>query len=295
MKKLFETSSIVSLKEIVLRNLASKIIHKKNEQYALIRGQRMAVYANDLIGMEIFLDGEFEKNELNDIYDLFKFLKIDIASNTAIDIGANIGNHTINFSKRFSHVYSFEPNPHTFKILKFNTDSNNNVTAFNLGLSDTNGFLSLYEDISNYGRSSAIHTNGISTVNIEVKKLDDFIDLITNVKLIKIDVEGMEFNVLNGAKKVISKFQPIIIFEQHLTEFKDKSETQSIRYLRDLEYELIWVINSNASKPWIVRRLNNIYEIFMGKKMKRIFTTSSKVPPDNYTMLIAVPKYYLQF
>ena len=60
-----------------------------------------------------------------------------------VDIGANIGNHSIAFSKISKKVYSFEAHPRTFEILKFNTDKYKNIKIFNIGISNKKGSLFL--------------------------------------------------------------------------------------------------------------------------------------------------------
>ena len=93
-------------------------------------------FAHDTISRKIMLDGVFEKNEL---LALKKFLSDEnITCDTCLDIGANIGNHSLFFADLFSKVISFEPNERPFKLLKFNSSLVENIQAFNLGLSTKN-------------------------------------------------------------------------------------------------------------------------------------------------------------
>lgn len=276
------------------RFLVFRYISKKNQEYASKRGQRMALYANDHIGLSIYIDGIYEKEEINDVINLMSILKIDTSKGVAIDIGANIGNHTIIFSKIFGYVFSFEPNPFTFQILNFNSQFLLNVKTFNFGLSDKNEKLELFEDISNYGASSAVYKKSESrSTTIEVRSLDSMEENFSNLKLMKIDVEGMEYDVLRGAKNIIEKNKPIILFEQHMTDF-DENESNSIRFLRDLDYEICWVNLANSTKPWVVRRILNFFELIFFIKINRRIVTATKVPSGYYSMLIGVPKYYLR-
>ena len=131
---------------------------------------------------------------------------------TVIDVGANIGNHTIHFSTqcKFSNVHSFEMNSILFDILQKNIDLNkcHNVTCHNLAVADENGLVGSSElNLCNTG-STHIVPDG----NIKQIKLDD-IDYQDRVSLIKIDVEGHELKVLNGAKNLILSNKPILVVE----------------------------------------------------------------------------------
>ena len=83
----------------------------------------------------ISVDGRFEDSELNLIEKLFKG-RLD--KGVILDIGANIGNHTLAFSKISKKVYAFEPNIFVFELLKINTKRLKNVEIFNFGASDRN-------------------------------------------------------------------------------------------------------------------------------------------------------------
>jgi len=139
------------------------------------------------------------------------------------DIGSNIGIMSLFASQlvgKQGKIFAFEPDPDTFAILQDNLNLNENdrVQPQNLALGDSNGTASLFQNISvNRGASSLISSqenSNIVTVNTE--RPDDFIlrNELGNIKLLKIDVEGWEFEVLKGAKQLLSKEDgPIVIFE----------------------------------------------------------------------------------
>ena len=64
-------------------------------------------------------------------------------SGLLLDLGANIGNHTVFFSRYFQHIYAFEPNPFVYRILKANCEMLGNATAFNVGLGAERAMLKL--------------------------------------------------------------------------------------------------------------------------------------------------------
>jgi len=151
-----------------------------------------------------------------------------------LDVGANIGNHTIFFSTetKATHIHSFEICDETYEILNRNVTNNNlnNVTTHNYGLGETTKLVKLSDiDSDNLGMVKVV--DGIGD-----KKITTIDSLgIGNVGLIKIDVEGYEYNVIMGAKKTIEKYHPIIVAELHSTEEFNKfySELKKLNYTSD--------------------------------------------------------------
>lgn len=141
-----------------------------------------------------------------------------------IDCGANIGNHTIYFAKVLgAKTIAIEPEPHNFACLKLNVYLNKlvaKVQIFNCALGSDVGEIKLAMSIgNNFGSFTGVNTIGeyeSMVVTAPVAKLDDIIDIAKpegKVSIIKIDVEGMELDVLRGAAKVISRDYPAIAVE----------------------------------------------------------------------------------
>ena len=138
-----------------------------------------------------------------------------------IDVGANIGNHTIFFSKETpaEFIHSFEICDATCDILKINLTNNNikNVKVHNYGLSDNFRPVQLLQvDKNNLGSICVVEGQGDSRV-VDLDKLG-----LDNISLIKIDVEGHELNVIRGAKETIKNHSPVIIAELHTKEKYDE-------------------------------------------------------------------------
>ncbi|CAO1668270.1 hypothetical protein NYA30BAC_03667 [Halomonas sp. NYA30] len=168
---------------------------------------------NDHIQKMIIRTGTFyEVSMLEDMLDRFK------KGSVIIDIGANIGNHTVFFSKFLNacHVIAFEPNIDTFNILAENIKINGvdeKVDAFNLGVADSDGKASvIFYDPNNIGMTKI----GMSEEGeINVVKLDNFLkkNERKSVGMIKLDVEGMELDVLKGCKKLLNDSAPLLYVE----------------------------------------------------------------------------------
>ena len=214
----FEISRNESLLQIIkfpIRHFLNYLSKKNLSSY-----QQMVVFSSDHISHDINLDGIYEKDYLITLIKWLESIQYNIFNGVAIDVGANIGNHSIFFSKFFKKVYSFEPNPKTFELLKINSKLNNNIYVKKTGLSNKEIISNLVENKSNIGGSKLTNEKSENSINIQLSTLDQEINFIKEkINLLKIDVEGHELEVIQGSKKTISKFRPIIIFEQQLDDF----------------------------------------------------------------------------
>lgn len=269
--------------------MIKKELNKRSSSHNERRNAPIAVFGNDWIGININVDGVYEGEEIADLIQLLKTLNLNIEHSVAVDIGANIGNHSIEFSKYFLRVICFEPNPRAFDLLSANTRRLKNVSIHNFGCSSTVEKIKFFEDYNNIGgSSSAIDITGNNEIEISVKPLDDLLDDLSDVELIKIDVEGMEYSALKGAEKVISKFHPVICFEQHEAEFHSGfAETQTLDLLRTKGYR-IFALKNKKQRSLIVRRLNNIKQLFFGVRENREIIEYEKLPKSSYSMIYAV-------
>lgn len=144
----------------------------------------------------------------------------------AFDIGANVGEYTkelINAFGKEIQVHAFEPSRQTFSVLKKNVGDLNNVTLINKGCSNTNCSMPLYTNTVT-SKLASVYDRRLDHFSIKMSKNDNanFITVdsyctdnnISHVDFMKIDVEGHEFKVLEGAKEMInSKAIDYIQFE----------------------------------------------------------------------------------
>ena len=135
----------------------------------------------------------------------------------AIDVGANKGTYTYALARLTKLVWAFEPNPKMFKILERGVPAN--VTAAMVALSNRSGQAELRVPrmrkggFSNQGGSlsaTKISAN-YRAVAVETRRLDD-LDL-EDIGFMKIDVEGFEAEVLEGARETIRRERPVMIIE----------------------------------------------------------------------------------
>ena len=147
----------------------------------------------------------------------------------SIDIGVYRGVHSYEMSKYSKIIHSFEPNPVIYKDLKKTLPLIiDNLKLYNYALSDKNITKNLripirnlkanklnYEEFYEMGKATIHEENkfeNYENFKVECKILDDF-KFNNSISFIKIDVEGHEISVLNGAKIIIKKFKPNLLIE----------------------------------------------------------------------------------
>ena len=202
-----------------------------------------AVTGGALAGRSLFLNPDaqaYQTSMLDGTFDKFLFDYIDRndwRGKVIFDVGAHIGYHTLNFAVRVGasgQVFAFEPHPsHLERIeinLKRNPDLKARINLMPLAASNGQGRLKFFcaESIE-AGGSSASFVEGSSTpfpksyyadysaIGVETARLDD---LIASGKclppdMLKIDVEGAESLVIEGALETIKKHHPRIVMEVH--------------------------------------------------------------------------------
>ncbi|MGQ7848367.1 FkbM family methyltransferase [Granulosicoccus sp. 3-233] len=290
MKTLHRLTTGNKLGSLIDRKMV-KYLNRRAARNRQFRGTRMAIFANEHVGIQINQYGVYERQELMVLFDFLKPVEDAFARATVIDAGANIGNHSLFFSHYFQQVVAFEPNPSTCRLLAFNTEQVDNISIVNQGLGDEQGTLLLVEDSMNMGASSIVRKAGADErqIPVQIETLDRATADIDCIEMIKIDVEGFEINVLTGASGLIARHQPIIVFEQHAGEFHDGS-TESLRFLSDRGYRFCWHQKGSAMRVRALSNLVNIREYFIGVRHRIVY--DEKVPEKNHSMLIAVPERY---
>ena len=194
-----------------------------------------AVFLGDFVSGQVIRHGYYERRELE---TLARSVFANSASkSTALDIGANIGNHAAFLSNHFDRVIAFEPNPMVACLLKANAMAlGGGGGAFEVvetGLSDSSATLNFSVNERNLGGSSVVEEATGST--IDVTSLDSLAEPlgIRNVSFVKIDVEGHEARVLGGGRKLFSESRPVIAMEAH---YENDPDPPALALLHEFGY-----------------------------------------------------------
>lgn len=160
--------------------------------------------------------------------DFFK--KFAPVGSLCIDIGANVGEHTVSMALavgKSGTVVAFEPNPMVFEVLQTNAGLNpdkTNIQLFNCAISETDSeyyYNSSEASFSNGGISTE-KTNAHGKFQLDQKikgvNLDTFLHAnfaadLSKLSLIKVDTEGYDKEILKSIAPIIEKYKPVIIAE----------------------------------------------------------------------------------
>ena len=170
-----------------------------------------------------------------------------------VDVGANVGQHSLFAAAKVGStgkVFAFEPIPSSAEQIRLSKNRNNFnwLTIIQKAVSDSAGKIDFYK----YGLSdiSSRNLNFIDRpaekIQVEMTTLDTEIKNIGRIDCIKIDVEGYEMDVLNGAKEIINKHKPVIILEYSPVFYEKLNQNDSIdifTFLLDTGYSITDIDN----------------------------------------------------
>ena len=223
-------------------------------------------YKNDkYIGKSLREYGEFSEGEVH----LFK--QLTKTNDNVIEVGSNIGTHTIPLAKHLSQgglLYALEPQSQNYKILIKNINQNDlqNIKVFKIAASNkkSEAYMNLFDEneTNNFGDARIFNKTFTNFEKVSVSTLDElfFHEFNENKKLslIKCDAQGQETNIINDSKKIIDKFKPFLYVENdNIEQSKNLIET-----IKSLHYSLFWhIVPMFNSKNY----LNNSKNIFPKK------------------------------
>lgn len=142
--------------------------------------------------------------------DMLKpFKKYVPEGTTVVDVGANIGDHTVTYSRWVGDsgwVMAFEPYVPTYNCLVYNTRNMANVLPINKGLSDDHSIVGVISNDNVGATYLTPQSLGAITSTLDYYEF-------SKVSFIKIDVEGYETKVLRGAKVTTAKYRPVMLIE----------------------------------------------------------------------------------
>lgn len=172
-----------------------------------------------------------------------------VQKRVCVDIGANVGLWSCDLVQKFESVVAFEPVAE-FRYCFEKNISQKNYILHPVALGQSESMIKMNIVQGNTGHSH-IDLSSFGYGDIPLKTLDSF--HLTNVDLIKIDVEGFEEQILLGASETIRTNKPVIVVEQQKHEYKnDVIDTPAVKILENWGY----VVQAQFNKDWILQWQN---------------------------------------
>jgi FkbM family methyltransferase len=193
------------------------------------------------------------------------------------DVGAHRGESIEFFSNLFANceIFSFEPDPENFEILKASAKLAS-TKAFQLAISDVVGQAEFYQqEISHLGGLAPVNSNSKDSlgfaakapnvaISVPVTTIDSFCaeNEIPAINVLKVDVQGLESQVLSGARQTLAKTDAVMV-EISLYDFY-KSSTNSM-------YEVTKIMHETGFSLWDISNLSKNPENFRTDWLEAVF------------------------
>ncbi|MFB3888001.1 MAG: FkbM family methyltransferase [Candidatus Bathyarchaeia archaeon] len=219
---------------------------------------------NWVISPSIGVDGWYEPEET----ELFK--KIVRKDATVVDVGANVGWYTLlaaHLVGEKGRVLSFEPESRTFSLMKRSIAESDfgNIQAFDKGVSNVEGRRRLWLTTGNLGAHSIVRKANGAVVDVDVVTLDRFLPSlgVDRVDVLKVDVEGAEPEVLEGAREYLENSRVRnLLLEWNAEAWTDRKQLLEILLKRYVPYRIVRspFLVKQASKNYLAETPNaNLY------------------------------------
>jgi FkbM family methyltransferase len=162
-----------------------------------------------------------------------------------LDIGANIGNHSIFWGSAAAKIHSFEPIRESYRMLCKNIELNRLsevITPHNIALGDESSFGEILKAKAiNIGATEVQSTLQGDRYSFRIERLDDIELGVERIDFVKIDVERYELKTLAGMRKTLEKYRPAVFIESF-----EVNTTKVVEFFNELGYiEPIAFIDSN--------------------------------------------------
>jgi FkbM family methyltransferase len=187
---------------------------------------------------EVILEGTFSQPEIA----LIRKLRKELPGNMSlVDVGGNIGSFFCQFLDKCQSVTVFEPIPRLNAVIRNSISYNREkkVTLVEKAAGDAPGTVKMLDN------NNSTVVNGHTSeqiIAIQVTTLDHELKGLSKIDFIKIDVEGYEMRVLNGARELIARHRPIFLVEVHpmYLEGFGQHHTDLIRFFEELGYRITY-------------------------------------------------------
>ena len=187
---------------------------------------------------------------------LTKFFIKNLKSNSIFfDIGANYGFYSLLAKQLITdgQVHAFEPTPTTFKFLQKNLSNKDRIFLNQIAFFDSEGIINFYENLVGKSGLNTFNVFNIKPIlfkqtRVKTTTLDKYCLYHSKPTFIKIDVEGAEGNVVEGAIETLKKSNPIITMEVRKSFLNNEEYLKPIKILKGLGYKLYSIVDNGELK-----------------------------------------------
>jgi len=258
---------------------------------------RMFVELTSTVDRHVLTEGLFEKGVLDLLADL---IRVSGHTRLMIDIGANIGNHTVALAPLFDRVEAVEPHPVLFHVMTANILRNNlsHVTGHNFGLAGEAATATLSETLEDHSICRVKERSRLSPevfglsadqfgeeFSIELRAADEFLSQYADDlsrAFIKIDVEGMEQEIIAAIAPLLEKHHPIVGFE-----WFTKAQPELTDIVKNIPGYELWGIRMHDMGKNYAMRAAKLF--FTGRSYKLERLDPEKLDPI-YPLAVLVPE-----
>jgi FkbM family methyltransferase len=227
----------------LLAKISKNVRTNLKPEYVEICGFRIYLDPTDHFGLSV------KPYHIPKIYE-----KIIKSGDVVVDVGSNIGIHTLYLSKlvgKMGKVYSFEPEPNNFALLKKNVEFNkcNNVIVEQKAISNRTGKIKLSLSDSMAGHRISNSDSQENTIIIDSVSLDDYFkNHDRKIDFIKIDTEGFDGNVIQGMKKIFAKSKNLNMLTEFHSALLKNSDMSPKQFIELIEKNNFTIYDSRDDK-----------------------------------------------
>lgn len=211
-------------------------------RYVVDRHTRLVYDPKSDLGNLLYTTGTFERDEIDRSADFIR----RAGGGTVIDVGANVGLHSITWAKACptATVHAFEPTPSVYDAFCTSLRINGlagRVKPVNAALGDFDGTAEFFETADDaYNSLKDTQRKAVKRrTQVQVLQLDSFVESrgLDGITFIKIDTEGTEDAVLQGAARTIARHRPILFIEIYGGRQSNAAPEATVRRIVDMGYD----------------------------------------------------------
>lgn len=224
----------------------------------------------DFHQMHLYMAGSYEKSVSE------KLLKDLKSSDVFIDVGSYIGYYSLMASVFFPEIqiFAFEPQNEAIEKLKKNIKINHchNIKVNHCALGDINE--SKYLNINKYPEQTSLFSSPLNTIQqyeIQIKRLDDLLEISQKNVVVKIDTEGYEFEVLKGMSEILKNNHCTVYFEYNPKIYKEQFDNDysliNFQLMEERGYRILKIKDHGVLEAFLFNSQSLEQQMLVAKKI----------------------------